>query len=135
MGDYEHTTTIRRDPESVFAYLSQAGNLPQYFDSMERAEPTGGDDVHVVAEVEGHRYEGEAWMHADADAKSLRWGAGDSGAYHGELFVIGVGDVESKVRVTLHTEHHDGPGIEAGLQQTLANIKRELDGSATESTG
>lgn len=127
MGDFEHTTTISRDPDTVFAYLAAAENLPRYVEAMKQAEPTGGDEVHVVAEVEGHRYEGEAWMHADADALSIRWGADDSGAYHGELFVIGIGDVESRVRITLHTEHHDGAGIDDGLRRTLETIKDELD--------
>jgi hypothetical protein len=49
-----------------------------------------------MGDVEGHRYEGEAWM---------------------------------------HTEHADGPGIRAGLEQTLANLKAQLDGSSTESAG
>lgn len=132
MGDYEHTTTIRRDPQTVFDYVSDAGNLPEFFDSMRSAEPTGGEEVHVVADVEGERYEGEAWLHADPDAKSLRWGADGTGDYHGEMFVTGVGDEDSKVTVTLHTEKADGVGIRAGLESTLANLKRRLDGSSTE---
>jgi uncharacterized protein YndB with AHSA1/START domain len=58
MGDYEHTATIRRPPDVVFDYLSAAENLPSFFDSMRDAHATGGDDVHVVADVEGHRYYG-----------------------------------------------------------------------------
>lgn len=132
MGDYEHTATIRRPPDVVFDYLSSVENLPSFFDSMKDAHAEGGDDVHVVADVEGHRYEGEAWMHADPDAKHVRWGAGSTSGYHGELFVTGIGDEESRVTVTLHTEHADGPGIRAGLEQTLANLKAQLDGSSTE---
>ena len=86
----------------------------------------------MTANVEGERYEGTAWMHADADARSLRWGAEHTSGYHGELFVTGIGDVESRVTVTLHTERADGPGIRAGLEQTLADLKRILDGSGTE---
>ena len=86
----------------------------------------------MTANVEGERYEGTAWMHADADARSLRWGAEHASGYHGELFVTGIGDVESRVTVTLHTERADGPGIRAGLEQTLADLKRILDGSGTE---
>lgn len=135
MGDYEHTTTIRRSPDAVFDYLSDVGNLPTYFDGMHDARSTGGDDVHVVAEVEGNRYEGEAWMHADADAQSMRWGSEGPSGYHGELFVTGAGEEETRVTVTLHTEHADGPGIRAGLEKTLANLKQVLDGSSTERIG
>jgi uncharacterized protein YndB with AHSA1/START domain len=135
MGDYEHSATIRRPPDVVFDYVSAAENLPSFFDSMKNAHATGGDDVHVVADVEGDQYEGEAWMHADPDAKSVRWSAETSSGYHGELFVTGIGDEESRVTVTLHTEHVDGPGIRAGLEQTLANLKTQLDGSSTGSAG
>ena len=128
MGDYEQTTTVRRDPDTVFAFLADPQNMPRYVDAMKRAEPAGGEEVHVVAEVGHHRFEGEAWMHADADAKNIRWGAGDSGAYYGELFVTGIGDVESRVTITLHTEHHDGDDIADGLERTLATIASELDG-------
>lgn len=127
MGDHKHTTTVRRDPATVFAYLSDAQNLPRYVEAMQRAEPVGGEDVHVVAEVAGHRYEGDAWMHADPDAKNIRWGADESGSYHGELLVTGIGDEDSKVTITLHTDHDDGAGVDEGLRQTLETIKSELD--------
>lgn len=132
MGDYEHTTTVRRPPEDVFAYLSDVSNLPHYFSGLQDARSEGGEDVHVVATVEGRTYEGEAWMHADADARSMRWGSEGPSAYHGELFVTGIGDEESRVTVELHTERADGPGISAGLEQTLASLKQNLDGSSTE---
>ncbi|HEY2190900.1 MAG TPA: hypothetical protein VGH76_01175 [Actinomycetospora sp.] len=61
-----------------------------------RFSATTGRVAPVMGDVEGHRYEGEAWM---------------------------------------HTEHADGPGIRAGLEQTLANLKAQLDGSSTESAG
>ena len=132
MGDYEHTATVHRDPDEVFAYLADVSNLPQYFDGLQDARSTGGESVHVVARVEGQTYEGEAWMHADGDARSMRWGSEGPSGYHGELFVVSVGDTEAKVTVTLHTERADGPGISAGLEKTLADLKLVLDGSSTD---
>ncbi|TQL91136.1 hypothetical protein [Pseudonocardia kunmingensis] len=38
----------------------------------------------------------------------------------------------SEVTVRLHTERADGPGIRAGLEQTLATIKREIEGRTTD---
>lgn len=135
MGDYEHTTDVRRPPEEVFAYVSDVSHLPEYFSGLEKAWSTGPEDVAVLANVEGERYEGTAWLHADHDARSMRWGAERPSGYHGELFVTGIGDEDSRVTVTLHTERADGPGIRAGLEQTLADLKRILDGSGTERTG
>lgn len=135
MGDYEHSTDVQRPPDEVFDYVADVSHLPEYFSGLEKAWSNGGEEVGVVANVEGERYEGTAWLHADADARSMRWGAERASGYTGELFVTGIGDTASRVTVTLHTERAEGPGISAGLAQTLADLKRNLDGSATERTG
>ena len=51
--------------------------------------------------------------------------------YHGELEVASA-DSGSRVAVRLHTERADGPGIRAGLEQTLASIKQQVEGSSTD---
>jgi hypothetical protein len=57
-GDYEHATTVTAEPDALFRYLSDVPNRPDQFSSMREAGPTGqqshgGEEVHVVAEVEG----------------------------------------------------------------------------------
>lgn len=52
MGDYERSTTVSTDPDSLFDYLSDVSNLPGYFAAMKSAEPADGPAVHTVAEVE-----------------------------------------------------------------------------------
>lgn len=127
MGDYEHSTTVTTDPDALFAYLSDVSNLPHYFASMKSAEPAEGAAVHTVADVDGHEVEGEAWFTADAEARSIRWGSEGPNHYSGELRVTGDGD-GSRVTVSLHTEHVDGPSIDSGLEQTLAQIKKNVQG-------
>jgi uncharacterized membrane protein len=135
MSDYAHTTTIRRPADDVFAYLSDVSHLPRYFEAMESAESAGEQAVHVVANVEGQRREGEAWFTVDADDRRLRWGSEGPNDYHGELTVApDGGDGESEVTVFLRTERADGPGIRAGLEQTLANLKQILDGSSVKTS-
>jgi uncharacterized membrane protein len=134
MSDYTHSTTVRRPADDIFAFLSDVSNLPRYFEAMESAESAGDQAVHVVANVEGQRREGEAWMTVDADDRRMRWGSEGPNDYHGELTVAPDGDGESEVTVFLRTERADGPGISAGLEQTLANLKRILDGSSVETT-
>jgi uncharacterized protein YndB with AHSA1/START domain len=136
MGDYEHSTTVTADPDELFRYLSDVHNLPDYFAAMREAEPTGetshgGDEVHVVAEVEGTRREGEAWMTRDGGQRRLSWGSEGPNGYRGDLDVDPA-DGGSRVTVRLHTERADGPGIRAGLEQTLAEIKRRVEGSSTD---
>lgn len=129
MGDYEHTTTVDAGPDVLFDYLSDVGNLPHYFSSMRSAEPAGGDAVHTVADVEGTRREGEAWFRVDDQARTISWGAEGSSDYSGALDVSGSGS-GSQVTVRLHTEHVDGEAITAGLQETLATIKRNVEQGA-----
>ncbi len=136
MGDYEHTATVSADPDELFRYLADVHHLPDYFSSMQEAEPTGehvegGDEVHVVADVEGKRREGDAWISVDDAARTLRWGSEGPNGYHGELEVASA-DSGSRVAVRLHTERVDGPGIRAGLEQTLASIKQQVEGSSTD---
>jgi len=126
MGDYEHTATVSADPDELFRYLADVHHLPDYFSSMQEAEPTGehvegGDEVHVVADVEGKRREGDAWISVDDAARTLRWGSEGPNGYHGELEVAPA-DSGSRVAVRLHTERADGPGIlgagtDAGVDQ------------------
>jgi uncharacterized protein YndB with AHSA1/START domain len=140
MGDYEHTATVSADPDALFRYLSDVHHLPDYFSSMQEAEPTGeqpdnaeegAEEVHVVAEVDGARREGEAWMAVDDAQRTLRWGSEGPNGYHGELQVSPAAS-GAEVAVRLHTERADGPGIRAGLEQTLASIKQAVEGSSTD---
>lgn len=132
MGSYEHTTTVATDPQTLFDFLTEVSNLPDYFDGMVEARPLQGNSVHVVAEVEGERRQGEAWIEADAPGFTLRWGSQGPNDYHGELAVTATDDGGAQVTVTLNTERADSPGIRAGLEQTLANIKRLVEGSSTQ---
>lgn len=136
MGDYEHTATVAADADTLFRYLSDVHNLPDYFASMRDAEPTGkkihgGEEIHVVADVDGTEREGDAWIVVEDDRRALRWGSEGPNSYEGELEVSPAGD-GSEVAVRLHTERADGPGIRAGLEQTLSSIKRHFEGSSTD---
>ncbi|MFR9801730.1 SRPBCC family protein [Pseudonocardia sp. RS010] len=138
MGDYEHSTTVAAEPDTLFRYLSDVHNLPDYFAAMREAEPTGSaatgdvpggaEEVHVVAEVDGERKEGEAWFDSDPALRSLRWGSEGPNAYHGELSVNAASE-GSEVTVALHTEHGDGDRVRAGLERTLSEIKRAVEGT------
>lgn len=129
MGNYEHSTTVMTDPDALFDYLADIHHLPDYFAAMRSAEPAGDDAVHTVAEVDGTEREGEAWFTTDPDARRLRWGSEGPNDYSGELEVTGA-DGGAAVTVRLHTERVEGHGIDEGLQKTLAQIKRNVEGGA-----
>jgi uncharacterized protein YndB with AHSA1/START domain len=129
MGDYERSTTVAAPPGVLFDYLSDVGNLPHYFAAMKTAEPGEGNEVHTVAEVDGHRVEGDAWFTAEDGSRSMRWGSEGENDYAGELSVAGDGD-GSRVTVKLHSSHGEPEKIESGLEETLAAIKRNVEGNA-----
>ncbi|HVH23338.1 MAG TPA: SRPBCC family protein [Pseudonocardia sp.] len=129
MGDFEQTTTVSAEPDTLFRYLSDVNNLPSYFAAMKSAEPAEGQAVHTVAEVDGTEREGEAWFTAEEESRSIRWGAQGPNHYGGELQVTGAPG-GSQVTVRLHTEHGDEEQIRDGLAETLAQIKRNVEAGA-----
>ncbi len=148
MADYERTTTVDAPADDLFEYLSKVENLPNYMDRMTSAHSLAGDEVEVEAKIEpgdagggsaGSGGEqtvgGEAWFTIDADHMKLNWGAEGPHDYSGELEVTPDG-AASQVTVRLHTMH-DAPGIEDGIEQTLANIQRiaGADGGLNPGTG
>lgn len=129
MADHERSTTVDATPDRLFDYLSDVGNLPHYFAAMESAEPSGGDQVHTVADVNGQRVEGDAWLTAEDGSRSMRWGSPGPNDYSGELSVAAEGD-GSRVTVRLHTQHGDADTVNQGLEETLATIKRNVEQGA-----
>lgn len=129
MGDHERSTTVDATPGQLFDYLSDVANLPHYFAAMVSAEPTGGDQVHTVAEVDGHRVEGDAWFTAEDGSRTMRWGSPGPNDYSGELSVAAEGS-GSRVTVRLHTSHGDTDTVDQGLDQTLVTIRRNVEQGA-----
>ncbi|MGW0891581.1 SRPBCC family protein [Saccharopolyspora sp. NPDC002578] len=130
--DYQHSSIVRVNADVLFDYLAEVANLPEYFAAMQSAEYTGPNSVYVVAKVEGVRRAGEAWFDVDHQARAMSWRSEGESSYSGRLVVSEAGSDDAEVLVTLSTERADGPGIRAGLEQTLANIKRLVEGSSTE---
>ncbi len=126
MGTHQASTTIYAAPEVVFGYLSDVSHLPRYFHSMTRAEAEGGNKVEVEANLDGKEVTGEAWLEADDDQRTLRWGSPGPSDYHGELSVAEAENQTCVVTVTLHTERTDDPAIDAGLAETLSNLATEV---------
>ena len=56
----------------------------------------------------------------------IEWGAEGPNRYHGELEVTGDA-AESHVAVRVTTEHDDGPAIQQGLDETVANVRRLVE--------
>ena len=133
MGDFRATTTVNAAEGALFDYLSQVGNLPDYFDRMTSATPGDGDEVHTAARMpDGQQVEGDAWFRVDPDTRRIEWGSEGANDYHGSLDVDAT-ENGAEVRLQLHTAHvpDDDPEMKRGLDETLANIKRLVEQQRT----
>lgn len=126
MADYHADEQVTVPADRLFAYLSDIANLPTYFDRMTSATPGDGESVQVTADLGDRQVEGEAWFKVDDDKRTLAWGSEGPNDYHGHLTVSGEGD-NSAVAITLSTERVETDGVQRGLDETVANIKRLVE--------
>ncbi|HUQ54987.1 SRPBCC family protein [Lentzea sp.] len=121
MATYTHTAEADIPADTLFGFLADPTNLPRYFPQMTAAEPGGGEQVHVEAEVHGHHVEGEAWVRPDTERRTLEWGAEGPDDYHGELQIEEVAPGRSRITVSLHSVREaSGDEVQRGLEQTVA---------------
>ena len=130
MPDYEATTAVDVPATTVFDYLSDVAHLPDYFERMTSAHRTEDEVVHTSADLNGTTVEGDAWFEVIRDATTLSWGSEGPNNYHGHLIVTDNGRNASSVTVTLTTTRAGGSEIQNGLDETVANIKRLVEGGA-----
>ncbi len=131
MGDFTGSTTVDAPPDALFDYLSDIGNLPDYFTRMTSAKPGDGREVHTTARMpDGQEVEGDAWFTVDDEAQRIEWGSEGPNDYHGYVDVTPSGN-GSSVEVHLHTTRvEDGDSqVDDGIRETLANIKRQAEAS------
>jgi carbon monoxide dehydrogenase subunit G len=136
MADHSAKTTVQADPDDVYDYLADVGNLPDYFPMMTSAEQVPGEDaVRTTAVLEpeatgrqpgsGEReVEGEAWFVARDDERRIEWGRKGSSDYRGELRVEPEG-AGSRVSLLIHSEQ-DHDGIDESLARSLDSIATRL---------
>ena len=129
MPDFERTAHLEVSPDRAFAFVSDPRNLPDFVAMMAEARPTAGDHrLHVIAEVNGRREEGEAHFRADPATRSLAWGGSHPG-YHGSLRIDGAPEATSSIHLRLHTrDDTEREDVERALDTTMENLADRLTG-------
>jgi len=123
MTTYTHSAEADLPADALFGFLADPRNLPTYFSQMTEAEPTGGETVHVEAEVHGEHVEGEAWVRPDPTARRLEWGAEGPDDYRGELQVEETDPGRCRITVTLHSVREaDGDEVQQELERTVGAL-------------
>jgi len=129
MGDFQATTKVDAAEGALFDYLSQVGNLPDYFSRMTSAKAGDGEEVHTAARLpDGQQVEGDAWFRVDPGAGRIEWGSEGPNDYHGSLEVTADGS-GAEVVVSMHTTRvsEGNSEVQKGLEDTLATIKRLVE--------
>jgi uncharacterized membrane protein len=129
MGDFTGSTTVNVSPSKLFDYLSDVGNLPDYFARMTSAQPGDGEEVHTTARMpDGQEVQGDAWFRVDDDAQRIEWGSEGPNDYHGYVDVRPSGD-GSEVEVHVHTTRVDDGSseVDEGIRETLSKLKQQAE--------
>lgn len=132
MSDYEHTVTIIATAETIFAYVADLGNLPDYLPETAMAHlPLGRPDIG-----------GEHYFRADPQRHRMEWGSPALG-YSGRLEINPYsGPEDLRSLVTVHLSLHGSAGrpklssdpnadynrgILQALEDTLNRIQRAVE--------
>lgn len=140
MAEYERSRMIQASPEDVFAFVSDARNLPSILPTVESVQPEAGDRVEVHGEVRGAQYQDEGWFRVDPNRHRVEWGA-DEHDYSGWMTVTdadGGSEVVTHIslppRVTasgepIAGETAAGPDpVEASLEAALDSLRNLMEG-------
>lgn len=129
MADFTGTTNVSVPDKVLFNYLSDVGNLPNYFSRMTSAAPGQGEEVRTTAKLpDGREVQGDAWFRVDRAALRIEWGSEGPSFYSGHVQVRSAGD-GSDVEVHLHTTRVPAGDAEVqdGITETLTNIKQQVE--------
>jgi uncharacterized membrane protein len=141
MQEFEKSKTVNANPDQVFEYVSDLGNLPEYLPTLRRAEQVGGDRIRVEGQAAGKSYEETGFFRTDRQSRRMEWGSDGENGYSGWLEVKEAGRGASDVRVHLsfdpqdhalkemdrHTGDHER-AVNEGIENTLQSIKNLCEG-------
>ena len=150
MGEYQRTEIVDAPADGVFAWVSDANNLPKYLPPIKDADLEGpsapgtpGDRVKLDVEIPGRgEFESEGYLSVDKEARSMEWGAEAGRDYSGRLTVSDRADGRSEVTVRLsfgersvedeiqEESSDERDPLEESLDATLESIRRQIEEGA-----
>ena len=86
MPDYEASRRIDAEPDDVFAFVSNIGNLPDWLPSVRSASALPDDRVRVQGRIGQTDYADDGVLKIDPQRRRLEWRA-DEEDYNGSLTV------------------------------------------------
>lgn len=143
-SDFEQSISVNAPADSIFEYLADVRNVPEYLPTVKSAQPQSGERIRTQGQAGERTYDADGHFRVDHDRHRLEWGSDGENDYNGWLEVQGQGDSQSQVRVHVHysprpeikqkmEEQSQGHSFESamneGVQKTLESIKRICEGT------
>ena len=141
--EFEQSITVAASADSIFDFIADVRNVPQYLPTVKNAQPQQGERIRTQGQVGERSYDFDGHFRIDKQAQRLEWGSDGENDYSGWLEVQGGGDSQSQVRVHIHyapqpemaqrmAERSSGHSFESamseGINKTLESIKRICEG-------
>ena len=141
MTEYERSRTIQAPADEVFAFISEAGNLPNILPTVESMEPHAKDRLHVHGTTRGRVYDDDGWFRVDPAKRRLEWGD-DERTYSGWM-TVGAEDGAAQVvahlsfapyvtdtgRPTTGEPEGEPDIIEQSLEAALDSLRNIMEGT------
>lgn len=132
MSEHQSSARVDLPADTVFRYLSDVENLPEYLPRMTSAHVTGEHELEVTAELDlgedGKReVGGTARYDLDESARELTWGSEGDKDYGGRIGVQPEGDTACVVTVGLRWHHGAPEDVDADLERSVRQIKAVVE--------
>ena len=140
--EFEQSIDVQASADSVFDFISDVKNVPQYLPTVKNAQPQQGERIRTQGQVGDRTYDSDGHFRVDKQARRIEWGSDGENDYRGWMSVQGSGD-SSQVKVHIHyspkpevlqrmQERSQGNSFESamneGISKTLESIKNICEG-------
>ncbi len=141
--EFEQSITVAAPANSIFDFISDVRNVPQYLPTVKNAQPQAGERIRTQGQVGDREYDSDGNFRVHEQERRLEWGSDGENDYSGWLEVQSVGELRSQVKVHIHysprpeilqrmVEHSPNHSFESvmdeGISRTLESIKRICEG-------
>jgi hypothetical protein len=128
MPDFERHMMVAVDPDTAFAYVADPTHLPEFVSMLTEARHEPGrqrTEIHVAAEVNGRREEGDTRFRADRWSRSIDWG--DPPDYRGTVRIEAAAG-GSRISLLLRVRDPRGEAslIDQAIDETMAKLSEVL---------
>jgi uncharacterized membrane protein len=79
--DFEQSIAVSAPADSIFGYLADVRNVPQYLPTVKNAQPQEGERIRTQGQAGEHSYDSDGHFHIDQVARRLEWGSDGENEY------------------------------------------------------